>query len=210
MDHVPIPNVGPEPAPADPTSHTPVTAPISPTTALQRLSDVRPLRSPAGLIYPRVGGRDPGTIGLGPAPIDLWEAWLRELDKLAVPDPVDVLRELADGLANAGFQALAEAVLPPATLSDAAPRYFRTAVYLAINNTDVSGTALVVEFADEAAVKAWQEHVDEITGGDDEPLGFRAEWGVALRILTPDEALALIPDEKRQEANGSTFRLVSR
>jgi hypothetical protein len=82
-------------------------------------------------------------------------------------------------------------------------------MYLAINNTDVSGTALVVEFADEPAIKAWQERADEITGGDDEPLGFRAEWGVALRILTPDEALGLIPDEKRQEADDSTLRQVS-
>jgi hypothetical protein len=71
-------------------------------------------------------------------------------------------------------------------------------VYLAINNTDVGGTAFIVEFADQAAVEAWQERVDEVTGSDDEPLGFRAEWGVALRILTPDEALALIPAEKRQ------------
>jgi hypothetical protein len=78
-------------------------------------------------------------------------------------------------------------------------------VYLAINNTDVSGTAFVVEFADDAALQAWQERVDTITGRDDEPLGFRGEWGIALRILTPDQALALIPDDKRQKADDLTF-----
>ena len=74
-------------------------------------------------------------------------------------------------------------------------------VYLAINNTDVSGTALVIEFADEAELKAWQERIDELTGSDTEPFGFRAECGVAYRILSPDDALALIPAEKRKEPN---------
>jgi hypothetical protein len=83
-------------------------------------------------------------------------------------------------------------------------------VWLAINNTDVSGTAFVIEFPDVAAVETWQERVDELSSGGDEPLGFRAEWGVALRILSPDEALSLIPDELRKETDASTLRQVSR
>lgn len=60
-------------------------------------------------------------------PVDRWSCWLRELDKIAVQDHVDVLCEPADGLATAGYAALATAVQPPPTLSDAAWRFFRAA-----------------------------------------------------------------------------------
>jgi hypothetical protein len=73
-------------------------------------------------------------------------------------------------------------------------------VYLAINNTDVSGTAVIVKFPDLAALKRWQQVIDEITGEDSEPFGWRGEWGVADRVLSPDEALLLIPEEKRTAA----------
>jgi hypothetical protein len=49
--------------------------------------------------------------------------WLAELDQRAGADVVGVARELANALAKAGFEALAQAVSPPATASDAAHRY---------------------------------------------------------------------------------------
>src|SRR5215472_3849800 len=42
--------------------------------------------------------------------------------------------------------------------------------------------------------------VYELAVGD-EPFGFRAECGVAYCILSPDEALGLIPDELRRDAD---------
>lgn len=72
-------------------------------------------------------------------------------------------------------------------------------VYLAVNNTDDGGQALVIAFDHQAALEAWQANVDRLTGDDDEPFGFRGEWGVARRVLTPAEALELIPEEKRIE-----------
>jgi len=68
---------------------------------------------------------------------------------------------------------------------------------LAIINTDVSGTAIVIEFPDEAAYDAWHKRLDEITGDGEEPFGFRGEWGTTPRLITPEQALTLIPDSRR-------------
>lgn len=53
--------------------------------------------------------------GSAPTSPDRWTSWLDQLERLAVEDPDDVLVELVDGLANAGFPALAEAVAQPCT-----------------------------------------------------------------------------------------------
>jgi hypothetical protein len=58
-----------------------------------------------------------------PPAADQWTPWLRPAEQRAAQDPNDAQRELADALANAGFPALARAVRPPATATDAAWRY---------------------------------------------------------------------------------------
>ena len=78
-------------------------------------------------------------------------------------------------------------------------------IYYAINNTDDGGQAIVIEFEDKAALEAWLKQVEQITSDDDEPFGFRAETGIAQRILSPAEGLAMIPDWKRQ-----TYTIVRR
>jgi hypothetical protein len=60
-----------------------------------------------------------------PAAPDHWTPWLRLVEARADQDPNDAQRELADALANAGFPALAQAVHPPATATEAAWRYAR-------------------------------------------------------------------------------------
>jgi hypothetical protein len=88
--------------------------------------------------------RRPWTIETGIGPLNLANAechayvcgladmrrgtpWLASLNRRTAIDPVDTARELADALAKAGFEALAQAILPPATYSDAARRYTVTA-----------------------------------------------------------------------------------
>ncbi len=69
-------------------------------------------------------------------------------------------------------------------------------VYLVINDTDTSGTGYVVRFASEEAYLEWQTHLDRLTGDAEEPFGFRGEWGIAHAILTPEQALALVPGQQ--------------
>ena len=69
-------------------------------------------------------------------------------------------------------------------------------VYLVINDTDSSGTGYVVGFDSEEAYFQWQAHLDRLTADAEEPFGFRGEWGLARAILTPEQALALVPGQQ--------------
>jgi hypothetical protein len=69
-------------------------------------------------------------------------------------------------------------------------------VYLVINDTDTSGTGYVVRFDSEEAYLQWQTHLDRLTGDAEQPFGFRGEWGLAHAILTPEQALALVPGQQ--------------
>lgn len=79
--------------------------------------------------------------------------------------------------------------------------------YLAINNTDASGLAHVVRFADDTATAAqWSTVVDRLTDGDEEPFGFRAEVGTARSVLDPIAALNLIDRDRYALPQRSDWR----
>lgn len=65
-------------------------------------------------------------------------------------------------------------------------------VYLVINDTDSSGTGCVVRFDTKEAYLQWQARLNRLTADAEQPFGFRAEWGLAHAILTPEQALALL------------------
>src|SRR6266496_2002545 len=69
-------------------------------------------------------------------------------------------------------------------------------VYLVINDTDTSGIGYVVRFDSEEAYLQWQARLDRLTANAEEPFGFRGEWGLARAILTPEQALALVPGQQ--------------
>jgi hypothetical protein len=62
-------------------------------------------------------------------------------------------------------------------------------VYLALNNTDAGGTAYVIEFPSTGDYEGWSalSLLD-----NEQPFGFRGEWGLAHAILTPDRALEVL------------------
>ncbi len=60
-------------------------------------------------------------------------------------------------------------------------------VYLALNDKDNGGSAYVVRFDNEDAYRRWYANL-----GDPEPFGFRAEWGLARAILSPEWALQIL------------------
>jgi hypothetical protein len=68
--------------------------------------------------------------------------------------------------------------------------------YLVWVNTKDSPNAIIVAFPNQTAADAFEARVAKLTGDNDQPFGFRAEFGTAARILGPDEALSLIPTEK--------------
>jgi hypothetical protein len=63
-------------------------------------------------------------------------------------------------------------------------------VYLVINDTDSSGTGYVVRFDTKETYLQWQARLTRLTADAEQPFGFRAEWGLAHAILTPEQALA--------------------
>src|SRR5690348_12134133 len=67
-------------------------------------------RAPGGHLPQRGDGTRPRTDPQHVDAPDHWTPWLARLDKRRPVDPLDVARELADALANAGFEGLAQAI----------------------------------------------------------------------------------------------------
>jgi len=65
-------------------------------------------------------------------------------------------------------------------------------VYLVIVDTDTGGLAYIVRFDSEADLHQWETRVDRLTGGAQQPFGFRAEQGLTDTILTPEQALGRV------------------
>jgi hypothetical protein len=100
-------------------------------------------------------------------------AWLRANDPMA-------LRQLDTALAT--YQSTEPTTQP---------------MDLVINDTGPPSLGYVVRFASEEAYLQWQARLNRLTADAEEPFGFRGEWGIAHAILTPEQALALVPDNRQ-------------